>query len=74
MVVAAVVAGLARQGKIDPWTGGLLLGLALWMGFPFVLWTGAISWENTPRMLAAIHAGDWLVKLLVIAVIVSVWR
>jgi hypothetical protein len=30
--------------------------------------------ENTPWKLAAIHAGDWLVKLLVVAVIVSVWR
>jgi hypothetical protein len=24
--------------------------------------------------LAALHAGDWLVKLLVVAVIVSVWQ
>jgi hypothetical protein len=31
-------------------------------------------WENTPGKLAAIHAGDWLVKLLVVAVIVSVWQ
>ena len=27
--------------------------------------------ENTPWRLAAIHAGDWLVKLLVVALIVS---
>jgi hypothetical protein len=25
-------------------------------------------------MLAAIHAGDWLVKLLLMAVIIGVWR
>jgi uncharacterized membrane protein YccC len=74
LVLAAVVAGLARRGKIDHWTGGLLLGVALWIAFPFVLWTGAMIWENTSPKLAAIHAGDWLVKLLVIAVIVSVWR
>jgi hypothetical protein len=30
--------------------------------------------EDTPWKLAAIHAGDWLVKLLVGAVIVSVWQ
>jgi hypothetical protein len=30
--------------------------------------------ENTPYKLAAIHAGDWLVKLPVVAVIVSVWQ
>jgi hypothetical protein len=74
LVLAAVLAGVASQGEVDDWTGGLLLGLALWVGFPAVLWTGAMIWEDTPWKLAAIHAGDWLVKLLVLAVIVSVWR
>jgi hypothetical protein len=71
-VLALVVAGLASQGDIDEWSGGLLLGLAIWIGFPLVLWTGALIHENTPGKLAAIHAGDWLVKLLLIAVIVAV--
>jgi hypothetical protein len=48
LTIAAVVAGLASQGGIDEWTGGLLLGLALWIGFPFVLWTGAVIHEGTP--------------------------
>ncbi len=74
LIIAAVVAGLASQGEIDEWTGGLLLGLALWIGFPFVLWTGAMIHEDTPWKLAVIHAGDWLVKLLVVAVIVSIWQ
>jgi hypothetical protein len=50
-----------------------LLGLFLWIGFPLVLWTGAMIWENTLWRLAAIH-GDWLGKLLVVALIVSVWQ
>ena len=74
VVLAAVVAGLASQGKISDAGGGLLLGAALWIGFPFVLWTSAMMWKNTPWRLAALHAGDWLVKLLVVAVIVSVWQ
>lgn len=74
MILATVVAGLASQGTISDAGGGLLLGAALWIGFPFVLWTGAMMWENTPWRLAALHAGDWLVKLLVVAVIVSVWQ
>lgn len=37
------------------------------------LWTGAMIHEDTPWKLAVIHAGDWLVKLLVVAVIVTVW-
>jgi hypothetical protein len=30
-------------------------------------------WENAAPRLAALHGGDWLAKLLVVAVIVSVW-
>jgi hypothetical protein len=74
LILAAVVAGLASQGEIDAWTGGLVLGLALWLGFPFVLWVGAVIHENTPVRLAAVHGGDWLAKLLLVAVIVAVWQ
>lgn len=72
LILSAVVAGLAAQGAIDEWGGGLALGLALWIGFPFVLWTGAMIWEDAPRKLAVIHGGDWLAKLLAVGVIVSV--
>lgn len=47
------------------------MALALWAAFPLVLLTGSVVWENVPPALAAIHAGDWLAKLMVIAVIVS---
>ena len=50
-----------------------MLGLALWIGFPLVLWIGAVIHESTPVRLAVIHGGDWLVKLLLVGVIVSVW-
>ena len=73
LILAAVVAGLATHAEVAGWTGGVALGLPLWIGFPFVLWTGAVVHEDTPWRLAAIHAGDWLVKLLAVAVLVSVW-
>jgi hypothetical protein len=74
LVLATVVAGLAVKIGIEDWTTAAVLGIALWVGFPLVLWVGAIVHENVPVRLAAIHAGDWLVKLLVVAVIVGVWR
>jgi Protein of unknown function (DUF1761) len=74
LVVASVVAGLAALLDIADSTGAVQLGFSLWIGFPVVLWTGAILHERVPAKLAAIHAGDWLLKLLVIAVVVSVWN
>jgi hypothetical protein len=73
LVLAAVVAGLAARAHVESWAGGLVLGLALWIGFPVVLWIGAIVHENTRWRLGAIHAGDWLVKLLAAGVVVSIW-
>jgi hypothetical protein len=46
----------------------------VWIGFPVVILIGSVLWENTPVKVAAIHAGDWLVKMLVIPIIMSVWR
>lgn len=74
LLLATVVTGLARYAEIDGLGAGVLLGVALWIGFPFVLWTGAMLHENEPLRLAAIHAGDWLLKLIVLAAIASVWR
>lgn len=74
LVIALVVAGLASCVGADGWTDGMLLGLVLWIGFPVVLWVGAIVHESAPLALAAIHAGDWLLKLLIVGVIVSVWK
>lgn len=73
-VLATVVAGLTSRMDVTDWTGALILGLVLWIGFPLVLWSGSVMWEKVPSKLAAIHAGDWLLKLLVIAFIVGLWR
>jgi hypothetical protein len=39
-----------------------------------VLLIGSVIWENVPPALAAIHAGDWILKLLAIGLIVTLWR
>ena len=73
-VAATVVAGLASLIGVTDIGGAVQLGLALWIGFPVVLLTGSVIWEKVPPMLAAIHCGDWLLKLLIITVIVTLWR
>ena len=74
LVLAFVVSLLAHFIRSDSAGESVHLALLLWVGFPLVLWTGAVVWERVPRKLAAIHAGDWLLKLLVVAFIVSVWQ
>jgi hypothetical protein len=74
LIVASVLAGLASLLDITEWTGGLALGLAMWVGFPVVLLAGSVIWENVPPKLAALHSGDWLAKLVVLSVLVGVWR
>ena len=73
LVVAAVVAILIVALDVGVLEGAGL-GVVLWVGFPAVLLIGSVLWEDVPVRLATLHAGDWLVKLLVIAVIISSWR
>ena len=54
--------------------GSIHIGLFLWLGFPVILLTGSVIWDNVPWKVAAIHAGDWFVKLLVISIIARVWH
>lgn len=72
LVLAAVLVGVAAQMDIGSWWSGLLLGLALWIAFPVVLWVGAIVHEGTKPRLAVAHAGDWLVKLLAMGAIAGI--
>jgi hypothetical protein len=74
LVVAAVVAGLSAGIGITAWPSAVLLGLALWVAFPVMLLLGSVVHERVPWRLAALHAGDWLVKLLVVSLIVGIWR
>jgi uncharacterized protein DUF1761 len=74
LLFVLVVAGLASEIGADGWLDGLMLGLALWIGFPVVIWMGTHIHERRPLKYAAIHMGDWLLRLPVIAIIVTVWQ
>jgi hypothetical protein len=70
-VVAAAVRGLAvRTGATSPADAARLAG-ALWVAFPGVLLTGSVVHEKVPWQQAAIHAGDWLVKLLLVSLVAT---
>jgi len=74
VVVAAMVAGLVSIGGITSVASALVLAIVLWIAFPVVLLVGSVTQENVPWKLGAIHAGDWLAKLVIISIIVTLWR
>ncbi|WP_041625936.1 DUF1761 domain-containing protein [Stackebrandtia nassauensis] len=74
LVLALVVAGLTMFVDIGGWTDAVLLAGAVWIGFPVMILTGSVFHEKVPAKLAAIHAGDWLIKLLAVTLIVGLWR
>jgi Protein of unknown function (DUF1761) len=74
LVLASILAGLSnRLGIRDVWSA-VSLGLMLWIGFPFILLSGSVIWDNIPWKVAAIHAGDWFLKLVIISIIVGLWH
>jgi len=73
-VLAYIVAHFVAALGITNWLVAAHFGLLLWIGLPVVLLVGSVIWDNVPVKVAVIHAGDWLVKLLVIPIIVSVWQ
>jgi Protein of unknown function (DUF1761) len=71
VVVTAAIAGIARHAHVHGAGPTAVLGLVPWVGFPLVLLTGSVAWEHVPPVTAALHAGDWLVKLIVCSLIVG---
>lgn len=57
--------------KPKNWKDAFILGLVLWLGFYIVQLAGSVIWENMPWQIAAVHAGDWLMKTLFIILVLS---
>jgi glycerol uptake facilitator-like aquaporin len=73
-LLALVFAIVLSELKDSSRNASLLLGLRLWLAFPLILLSGSVLWDKVPKKLAAIHAGDWVIKLMLIALIVGSWR
>jgi Protein of unknown function (DUF1761) len=73
LIVALILAYFVVQLGIVNWKGAVRLGALVWI-FPAMILLGSVVHENVPLMLAAIHAGDWLAKLLLMTTILGVWR
>jgi len=74
LVIAFVLAHFVVRLGVGDWKDAVQLGLRVWVGFQAMLLMGAVLHEKMPWMLYAIHAGDALVKTLLMTVILGVWR
>ncbi len=74
LVVAYVLARFVVRLGVANWMGAVQLGVWVWIGFQAALLVGAVIWENMPWKLYAIHAGDALVKIILMAVLLRAWR
>lgn len=72
-VVAAAVAWLAGAVGLSGLAAALGFALVLWVAFPAVLLAGSVFHERVPAALAVIHAGDWLLKLVLVTAVVGLW-
>lgn len=73
-IVIYVLAMLISRLEIVEVKAALSLGFWVWIGFPVQMLVGASLWDHKPWLLDAIHAGDWLIKLLLEAFILAKWR
>jgi hypothetical protein len=73
LIVVYVLARLINGLGIVDWKGALSLGFWVWLGFPVQMLVGASLWDNKPWTLDLIHAGDWLMKMLLISLILAKW-
>lgn len=74
LIVAFVLAIFVGLVGVADWKGALLLAILAWIGFPFMILTGAVLWDNRSWKFAAIHSGDWLMKLILMTTILGVWH
>ncbi|MGH7583885.1 MAG: DUF1761 domain-containing protein [Gemmatimonadales bacterium] len=72
-VVTYVVAHFVVALGVTAGLAAIHFAFFLWLGVPVMLLIGSVIWENVPIKVATIHAGDWLIKLLVISLLVSKW-
>jgi hypothetical protein len=71
--VVLVVAHLLELAGVHGWLKAVSLGA--WLAFfPVMILLGAALWDKRPWKLVAIHGGDWLLKILIVAFMLGLWR
>lgn len=73
LIVVYVLAKLILILNLVQWKHTLKLVLLLWISFHAVGMIGAILWDNMQWQLGAVHAGDWLMKIIFMGIVLTKW-
>ena len=73
IIASHVLATLISLLKLEDWRKTTRLFFALWLAFHAVGMAGAILWDNMQWQLGAVHAGDWLMKMLFMGIVLTIW-
>lgn len=73
LVTAAFLAWLIGRMGIRRWQEAAIVGLVLWLAFYVVQLSGAVIFDGMSPWLGAVHAGDWLGKMLIMSIVLSLW-
>ena len=74
VVLAVVVAVGVDRMDLGGVGVALVAAVLTWVGFPVMILAGSVIHEKVPWRLAAIHVGDWLLKLVASCLVVVLWR
>jgi hypothetical protein len=73
-IIAVVLAHFVVLLAIVSFWGGLNLAIWIWVGFYAMILAGSVIHDKVPFKLAAIHAGDGLVRIILMTIIIAIWR
>lgn len=73
LIVAYVLAELILLLNLAQYKNTLKLVFLLWISFHAVGMVGAILWDHMQWQLGAVHAGDWLMKMTFMGIVLTKW-
>lgn len=74
IIIAIVIAHFVVVLNISDPIHGLYLALWIWVGFYAMILAGSVIHDKVPLRLGLIHAGDGLVRIVLMTIILSIWR
>lgn len=74
LIASYVIALLIVRISITSVRSSINFILLLWLAFHAVGMAGAILWDHVAWQLGAVHAGDWLMKMIFMTVVLTLWH